>query len=172
VTVPSTGPAAQHYEPNSAKSWMHAITGMNMNYGTGIGGYSATVGSEESWFASAAEPKGRLRDRLADQLGLTNENTATQFDTSTWYQPQTAEQAAGATGSAGATGAAAPDTSNQPAQHEDHEYGRPNPDQSVMDINKINMDELATRLYDRLRSRLRTELLIDRERAGLLTDFR
>jgi hypothetical protein len=34
------------------------------------------------------------------------------------------------------------------------------------------LDELAGRLYDRLRSRLRQELLLDRERAGLLTDFR
>jgi hypothetical protein len=34
------------------------------------------------------------------------------------------------------------------------------------------MEELSARLYDRLRSKLRLELLIDRERAGLLTDFR
>jgi len=34
------------------------------------------------------------------------------------------------------------------------------------------MDDLAVRIYDRLRSRLRRELLVDRERAGLLTDFR
>jgi hypothetical protein len=34
------------------------------------------------------------------------------------------------------------------------------------------MDELAGKLYDRIRTRLRTELLVDRERAGLLTDLR
>ncbi|HEY4867158.1 MAG TPA: hypothetical protein VIK45_16785 [Candidatus Dormibacteraeota bacterium] len=34
------------------------------------------------------------------------------------------------------------------------------------------LDDLAVRLYDRLRSRLRLELLIDRERAGLITDLR
>jgi hypothetical protein len=34
------------------------------------------------------------------------------------------------------------------------------------------LDELATRLYQRLRSRLRLELIVDRERAGRLTDFR
>lgn len=28
------------------------------------------------------------------------------------------------------------------------------------------------RIYDRLRTRLRHELLVDRERAGLLSDFR
>jgi hypothetical protein len=34
------------------------------------------------------------------------------------------------------------------------------------------LDELARRLYDRIRVRLRGELLVDRERAGLLTDLR
>ena len=34
------------------------------------------------------------------------------------------------------------------------------------------LDELATRLYPTIRSRLRQELLVDRERAGLLADFR
>lgn len=34
------------------------------------------------------------------------------------------------------------------------------------------MNELAGKLYDRIRSRLKTELLVDRERAGLLTDLR
>ena len=34
------------------------------------------------------------------------------------------------------------------------------------------MDELAGKLYDRIRSRLKSELLVDRERAGFLTDLR
>jgi hypothetical protein len=38
--------------------------------------------------------------------------------------------------------------------------------------NEKDMDELAGKLYDRIRGRLRTELLVDRERAGLLTDWR
>jgi hypothetical protein len=33
------------------------------------------------------------------------------------------------------------------------------------------LDDLAHRLYDRLRSRLRLELLIDRERSGTLSDL-
>jgi hypothetical protein len=41
-----------------------------------------------------------------------------------------------------------------------------------IEIDRIDLDELSARLYDRLRSRLRLELLVDRERAGLLTDFR
>jgi hypothetical protein len=37
---------------------------------------------------------------------------------------------------------------------------------------ETDMDELARKLYDRIRSRLKTELLVDRERAGFLTDLR
>ena len=41
-----------------------------------------------------------------------------------------------------------------------------------IDTDDLDLDEIAVRLYDRLRSRLRMELLLDRERAGLLSDFR
>ena len=37
---------------------------------------------------------------------------------------------------------------------------------------ETDMDELAGKLYDRIRTRLKTELLVDRERAGFLTDLR
>ena len=40
------------------------------------------------------------------------------------------------------------------------------------ELDSTHLEELTQRIYDRLRSRLRTELLVDRERAGLLTDFR
>jgi hypothetical protein len=36
----------------------------------------------------------------------------------------------------------------------------------------VELDELAAKLYRRLRSKLRLELIVDRERVGLLTDFR
>jgi hypothetical protein len=42
----------------------------------------------------------------------------------------------------------------------------------AIDTDRLDLDELTTRLYDRIRSRLRLELLLDRERAGLLSDFR
>jgi hypothetical protein len=53
----------------------------------------------------------------------------------------------------------------------------PGDDQSALrdgqlDLERLDLEELTAMLYDRLRSRLRLELLIDRERAGLLTDFR
>jgi hypothetical protein len=35
-----------------------------------------------------------------------------------------------------------------------------------------DLDELAKRLYERIRGRLRAELRLDRERAGLVTDLR
>ena len=40
-----------------------------------------------------------------------------------------------------------------------------------LDLDHIDLDDLSARIYGRLRRRLRAELLIDRERAGLLTDF-
>ena len=39
-------------------------------------------------------------------------------------------------------------------------------------VPEADLDALAGRLYDRIRSRLKTELLVDRERAGFLTDLR
>jgi hypothetical protein len=43
---------------------------------------------------------------------------------------------------------------------------------SAVPDDPVDLDELAAKLYRRLRSRLRLELIVDRERAGLLTDFR
>jgi hypothetical protein len=166
VTVPSNEPPAQHYEPNSGKAWMHALTGMNMNYGLGLTGFNEKVGSENSWWGSETGDKRPLDKRLADQVGLINENTETQFDTDTWWQDDKKDD------KKGDAAAAAGGADQQQPQHEESLYGRPNPDKSIVDASRLDLDELATRLYDRLRSRLRTELLVDRERAGLLTDFR
>jgi hypothetical protein len=167
ASVASTEPAVQQYEANSAKGWMHALTGANMNYGTGITGFREPVGSEKSWWGSESGDKRPTRDKLLDGFGLMNEDTKTQFDTDTWYQ----DKPAGAKDGDGKTDATG-DAANNPAQHEDWLFGEKNPDKSTVDVNKIDLDELANRLYDRMRSKLRLELLVDRERAGLLTDFR
>jgi len=37
---------------------------------------------------------------------------------------------------------------------------------------ETDMDELAGKLYEKIRTRLKSELLVDRERAGFLTDLR
>jgi hypothetical protein len=169
VAVESSEPAAQQYEPNSAKGWMHALTGANMNYGTGITGFKEPVGSEKSWWGSETGDKRPMKEKLLDGFGLMNSETKTQFDTDTWFQEKPAEAKDG--DKDGKTDATA-DGANKPAQHEDWLFGEKNPDKSTVDINKIDLDELANRLYDRVRSKLRLELLVDRERAGLLTDFR
>jgi Domain of unknown function (DUF4157) len=46
------------------------------------------------------------------------------------------------------------------------------PSDQPIEIERLDLEQLTARLYDRLRNRIRMELLIDRERAGLLTDFR
>ena len=45
-------------------------------------------------------------------------------------------------------------------------------EQEPIDLDRLDLEDLTNRLYDRLRGRLRLELLVDRERAGVLTDFR
>ena len=45
-------------------------------------------------------------------------------------------------------------------------------EQEQIDLDRVDLEDLTNRLYDRLRGRLRLELLVDRERAGILTDFR
>jgi len=37
---------------------------------------------------------------------------------------------------------------------------------------ETDMDELAGKLYEKIRTRLKSELLVDRERSGFLTDLR
>lgn len=164
-TAASSEPPAQVYEANSAKAWMHAITGQNMNYGLGLDGWSAKPGSDDSWFTDVKDERSR-KDRILDSAGITDSRTEDQFDVDNWLQPKADEKKDGDKTDAKATG------TDQPAQREDYVFGRKNPDTSTVDMNKIDMDELASRLYDRVRSRLRLELLVDRERAGLLTDFR
>ncbi|MGH3861591.1 eCIS core domain-containing protein [Actinokineospora sp.] len=44
-------------------------------------------------------------------------------------------------------------------------------EEEPVDLDRVDMEDLTARLYDRVRSRLRLELLVDRERSGRLTDF-
>jgi hypothetical protein len=159
-TAPGQGTqdSEQHYEAGSSAAWMHAVTGMNVNQGFGERGLSASVGSADSWFSGRTTDNRPARERMADQLGLTNGATADQFDSDTWWQSDQDGQSAQSGGDASAQSGS--------AGHGGHDRDSG----SAMD--DADLDELATRLYDRLRSRLRTELLVDRERAGLLTDFR
>ncbi|SDH80499.1 protein of unknown function [Actinokineospora alba] len=45
-------------------------------------------------------------------------------------------------------------------------------EEEPVDLDRVDLEDLTARLYDRVRSRLRLELLVDRERSGWLTDFR
>lgn len=47
---------------------------------------------------------------------------------------------------------------------------RPN-GQTETPVESLDLTKLSVQMYSRLRSQMRTELLVDRERAGLLTDF-
>ena len=54
-----------------------------------------------------------------------------------------------------------------------HGQGKRSPTgREMVDNDHIDVADLAGRIYPMIRSRLRMELLVDRERAGLLTDFR
>jgi hypothetical protein len=81
------------------------------------------------------------------------------LDVAELVRADTAASAAAATTGAGAAAGAA----RTDAHHDQHKRIEPD---------DIDLDELSHRLYDRIRSRLRLELLLDRERAGLLSDFR
>ena len=85
-----------------------------------------------------------------------------------------AHGAAAATHPDAAHGAAATHPDAAHATHADAVHQGSEGHQAVDHIvgDPYALDELATRLYPNIRSRLRQELLIDRERAGLLADFR
>ena len=85
---------------------------------------------------------------------------------------------AGAHGDAAHPDAAHPDAAHPGAAHPDAAHpGAAHTTQAAHETvenivgDPYALDELATRLYPTIRSRLRQELLIDRERAGLLADF-
>jgi hypothetical protein len=144
-------PAEPRYEAGSGEAWMHAITGMNLLSDpapTRHGGKAP--GLTDGWFDGKVRDDRPFHERLADRMGLIDPTTATQFDTDTWWEPEVQEDAAGDPDDADSEGSGG----------------------STLDLNNVDLDELAARLYDRLRSRLRLELLVDRERAGMLTDFR
>ncbi len=73
-------------------------------------------------------------------------------------------------GTPAATGTASAGTAGPTA--EAHPAGAAHETVGHIVADPLALDQLATRLYPNIRSRLRQELLIDRERAGLLADFR
>jgi hypothetical protein len=175
-TTPSTTsntPPRPSYRPNSKEAWIAGLTGQDPSEGLGLGGLFAEPGSEKSWFQGGPKDERPLAQRLMTGLGLANEDSAGQFDTDNWFSG--GKQKTGEAAKQGATtpqeGAAAQTTPEQPAEAPASSTSSTS-DEEHIPVSRLDLDELSERLYDRLRSRLRLELLVDRERAGLLTDFR
>jgi hypothetical protein len=74
----------------------------------------------------------------------------------------------GSTGTGGSTASGAA-TTHEAGHNEGHGAAS---GQETIDLDHLDLDDLSSRIYGRLRSKLRLELLVDRERAGFLTDFR
>jgi Domain of unknown function (DUF4157) len=115
-------------------------------------------------------------------LGFDNAFEQTMHDDINGHHAAAGGAHPGAAGGPGAAGAGAhTDASHPSAAHADAAHpgaadaAHPSPaaHDTVESItgDPYALDELATRLYPNIRSRLRQELLIDRERAGLLADF-
>ena len=130
-----------------------------------VAGFKAEVGSEESWFASTDPKEERDAAHISATLGLTShdQNSTNWHD---WMQGSDDEQTQ-PQGDAGKNG-----PSRMWTQAERQAHGRPSQEEHPFNLDQLDMEELTARLYDRLRSRMRMELLVDRERSGRLTDFR
>jgi Domain of unknown function (DUF4157) len=124
-----------------------------------------TIGTAVS-AGSAADRSGVQRQPADAALGLTAASTLPESHP----DPATPMAADVAVPSAQASGAAA-DTQAALAELRDRVGELASRRPADLD-DPVELDELAAKLYRRLRSKLRLELIVDRERAGLLTDFR
>ncbi len=171
-------------------------TGAGAGTGTGArpgGGTGATTTPEQPWRTDATMGGrfGALGDALAGDIAhaeLGFFGSLLGFDSAFERglhsdidaDPDAAGTGAAGTGGAGATHpdtAAHPDAAHAATAGAPHTGAAAHPGAASATVDNIvadpyALDELATRLYPTIRSRLRQELLIDRERAGLLADFR
>ena len=170
-TTTSSTPQRPSYRPNSKEAWLHGLTGMDPNSGFGLTGLLADPGSEQSWFQGAKDDR-PLAQRLMTGLGLATDESAKQFDPDNWFAGGGQGQQSGRGGQHGTAQQNAAAQRQQQRADQTAAASSATADQEPIPADRLNLDELSDRLYDRLRSRLRTELLVDRERAGLLTDFR
>ncbi|GAB1512737.1 eCIS core domain-containing protein [Actinophytocola sp. KF-1] len=166
TSSPST-PHRPSYRANSKEAWLHGLTGMDPNSGLGLTGLFAEPGSEQSWFQGPKDER-PLAQRLMTGLGLATEESARQFDTDSWFADEPEQRS----GTPGRQGTAAQRQNADSAAAHGAAGAHADDDEEPIPASRLDLDELSDRLYDRLRSRLRTELLVDRERAGLLSDFR
>jgi hypothetical protein len=159
-------PAAEPEKPLSAgQRWARAF-GMSEHDGNmSFSGFKAKAGTDESWFASEVPKEERDAAHITADIGLMShdQNSADWHD---WVQGSNDQQTLPDV-DAGHSG---PGRTYTEAERKAH--GRPSQEDHPFNLDQLDLDELSTRLYDRLRSRMRLELLVDRERSGRLTDFR
>jgi hypothetical protein len=136
--------------------------------GTGTGQHGNRPAPIRNWHDFGAAVESDLLDEIGSHFGIDGAELMGRDSSTADAQP-----AAAATQPAGASHPATPSRPGAAAQpgaaahHDDHHH-----DDKKIETDDLDLDELGTRLYDRIRSRLRLELLLDRERAGLLSDFR
>ena len=187
--------------PTGAATGHPAAAGAGTPTGTGTGagahtpggtgaGAGAAAHAEEHWRTDATMSGrfGALGNALAGDIAHTELGFLgsmlgmdSHFERSLHDQVSPPHAAAGAAGAhpdtAHAAGGAHPDAAHAGgAAHTGAAHGTTHPGAAHDAVENIvgdpyALDELATRLYPTIRSRLRQELLIDRERAGLLADF-
>jgi hypothetical protein len=123
--------------------------------GAGANGYGQQTKEQpiRSWHDLGTAVSNDLSDVVGSSFGL---------DIAELTRADAASSGTAASGAA-ASPAAAAAAARTDGHHDQHKKIEPD---------DIDLDELGHRLYDRIRSRLRLELLLDRERAGLLSDFR
>jgi hypothetical protein len=163
----TTVPGAEPEQPlSTGQRWMRAFGGdIHESAYNPVAGFKAEVGSEESWFASKVPDEERDAAHITADIGLMShdQNSGDWHD---WMQPSDDQQTLPDV-DAGRQG-----PGRQYTQAERNAHGRPSQEEHPFNLDQLDMDELSNRLYDRLRSRMRLELLVDRERSGRLTDFR
>ena len=169
----------------SEESLSHQITEQDVRDRGGATSPTETEPAAEP-AATAAETAPTDETPLTDETAAATEPTAegnpaaatVEFGEVVTSVPQPAGGSALATvaGSVASVGAAAVATGltqllNRVAN--DESYGGDELAETVIDsLTEIDLDKLTRRLYGRIRRELRSELLIDRERAGSLADIR
>lgn len=138
-----------------------------------VGGF-AGLGASLFGFSSGTseELSGSIEQDRVEALGhsghpdatVTGSPTPSSAATSAVATPPTAESAAGSTAPAPARSLI--------GGHPEAERRTTASGAEALDLAHIDLAELAGRIYPDISSRLRHELLLDRERAGLLADFR
>jgi hypothetical protein len=135
--------------------------------GTGTGQHRNQPAPIRNWHDFGAAVQSDLLDEIGGTFGIDVAELMGRDSSTTAAQPA----APAAAGSSHPATPSRPGAAAQPGadpHHDDHHH----PDDRKIETDHLDLDELGTRLYDRIRSRLRMELLLDRERAGLLSDFR